>query len=58
MQLTPIYAIDDLSRGSDAFTTELKLSNMPTTKSKIQLFIREEFTRKQTTINAGYTLYL
>jgi hypothetical protein len=58
MQLTPIYAINDLNRGGDAFTTELKLSNMPTTKSKIQLFIREEFTRKQTTINTGYTLYL
>jgi len=58
LQVTPIYAINDLSRGGDAFTAELKLSNLPTTKSKIQLFIRQEFTRKQTTINAGYTVYL
>jgi hypothetical protein len=58
LQVTPIYAINDLSRGGDAFTAEVKLSNMPTNKSKIQLFIRQEFTRKQTTINAGYTLYL
>ena len=58
LQVTPIYAINDLSRGGDAFTTEVKLSNMPTTRSKLQLFIRQEFTRKQTTINAGYTVYL
>jgi len=58
MQVTPIYAINDLDRGGDAFTTEFKLSKMPTTKSKIQVFVRQEFTRKQTTINAGYTLYL
>jgi hypothetical protein len=58
LQVTPIYAINDLSRGGDAFTMEVKLSNMPTTKSKIQLFIGQEFTRNQTTINAGYTVYL
>jgi len=58
LQITPIYAINDLSRGGDAFTTEVKLSNLPTPKSKIQLFIRQEFARKQTTINLGYTLYL
>lgn len=58
IQITPIYAINDLDRGGDGFTTEFKLSHLPTSKSKIQLFVREEFTRNQTTINAGYTLYL
>lgn len=58
LQVTPIYAINDLSNGTNAFTAEFKLSNLPTPKSKIQVFVRQEFTRKQTTINAGYTLYL
>jgi hypothetical protein len=57
LQVTPIYAINDVSRGGDGFITEFKLSHLPTSKSKIQLFIRQEFTRKQTTINAGYTVY-
>lgn len=58
VQLTPIYAINDLQRGGNAFTTELKLSHMPTAKSKIQLFWREEFTGSQHTVNLGYTFYL
>lgn len=58
LQVTPIYAINDLSRGGDSFTTEFKMSYMPTVTSKVQIFLRQEFTRSQTTINAGYTLYL
>jgi hypothetical protein len=58
LQVTPIYAINDLSRGGESFTTEFKFSHLPTSTSKIQIFVREEFTRRQTTINAGYTLFL
>jgi hypothetical protein len=58
MQVTPIYAINDLSRGGDGFTTEFKISHLPTATSKLQVFVRQEFTRRQTTINAGYTLFL
>jgi hypothetical protein len=58
LQVTPIYAFNDLSRGGEAFITEFKFSYMPTSTSKIQIFLREEFTRMQTTINAGYTIYL
>jgi hypothetical protein len=58
MQVTPIYAVNDLNRKGNAFTTEFKFSHLPTTHSKIQVFVRQEFTRRQTTINAGYTLFL
>ncbi|OLY93369.1 hypothetical protein BUE76_16895 [Cnuella takakiae] len=58
LQLTPIYAINDLKRGgSNGFTTEVKLSHMPTARSKVQLFWRELFTLEQHTVNLGYTFY-
>jgi len=58
IQVTPIFAINDLQTGTTGFTTEVKLSYLPTKTSKLQLFVRQEFTRKQTTINTGYTVYL
>jgi len=58
LQVTPIFAINDINKGANAFITEFKFSHLPTSKSKIQLFIRQEFTRRQTTINIGYTIYL
>ncbi len=57
MQVTPIYAINDLSQGDDGFTVEFKFSHLPTTTSKIQVFVREVFTHSQTTVNTGYTLF-